>query len=114
MLTWIELASCLAVSSRLVTHIARLQTLYWENDNDGDGDDGDDDDHDDDDDDYQEKSDGLPPRLGSSLCTRPGCSTACIEEESRLKKRLDKHCQGGEQLEKVELGVGGEEAGKTD
>ena len=57
------------------------------------------DDDDDVNDDYQEKSDGLPPRLGSSLCTRPSCSTTCIEEKSRLQKRLDKHGQGCEQLE---------------
>merc|ERR1719507_1870329 len=31
----------------------------------------------------QEKSDGLSPRLGSSLGARPGRSAACVEEEGR-------------------------------
>ena len=65
---------------------------------------------------YQEKSDGLPPRLGSSLSIRPGASTAGIKEESSLQERLEEHGKGGEELEQLQLGleVGLEEAGKGD
>ena len=116
--TWIGLASCLAVSIRLVTHIARLQTYQGqlvtmvsfvslmisrslimmkgaEN--------------------YQEKSDRLPSGLCSSLRARPCCPAARVEEERRLQKRLDEHGKGGKQLEQVELRLEvGEEAGKGD
>ena len=116
--TWIGLASCLAVSIRLVTHIARLQTYQGQlvtmvsfvslmisrslimmkgakN--------------------YQEKSDRLPSGLCSSLRARPCCPAACVKEESRLQKRLDEHGKGGKQLEQVELRLEvGEEAGKGD
>ena len=51
------------------------------------------------DDRYQEKSDCLSPRLGSSLGARPGRSAACVEQEGRLQERLDEDGEGGQQLD---------------